>query len=101
MREEDPFANANAKIENLENAAINEVKAGAQDVKNSKIDFSDGKPFIFKIFFLLGAFCNCFMGISLYFIFKDDEKHNWTTTYFLIGSVIGAVYQIVKYIFFS
>ena len=47
MRETDPFAEANAKIENLENAAINEMKAVAQDVKASKINFSDGKPFIF------------------------------------------------------
>ena len=101
MRETDPFAEANAKIENLENAAINEMKAVAQDVKASKINFSDGKPFIFKIFFLLGAFGNCFMGLSLYFIFKDDEKYKWTTNYFLIGSIIGAIYQIVKFIFLS
>ena len=100
MRETDPFAEANAKIEHLENSAINEVKAVAKDVKNSNINFSDDKPFIFKVFFLLGAFCNCFMGISLYFIFKDDEKHKWTTSYFLIGSVLGAIYQVVKFIFF-
>lgn len=100
MREEDTFANANAKIEQLESAAINEVKSIAQDVKASNINFSDGKPFLFKIFFLLGAFCNCFMGISLYFIFKSDEKHSWTSYYFLIGSIIGAIYQIIKFIFF-
>lgn len=100
MRETDPFAEANKKIENLENAAINEMKVVAQDVKASKINFSDGKPFIFKIFFLLGAFGNCFMGLSLYFIFKDDEKYKWTTTYFLIGSIIGAIYSIVRWIFF-
>ena len=76
------------------------MKAVAQDVKASKINFSDGKPFIFKIFFLLGAFGNCFMGLSLYFIFKDDEKYKWTTTYFLIGSIIGAIYSIVRWIFF-
>lgn len=100
MRETDPFAEANAKIEQLENSAINEVKAVAQDVKASKINLFDDKPFIFKIIFLLGAFGNCFMGLSLYFIFKDDEKYKWTTTYFLIGSVVGAIYSIVRWIFF-
>ena len=79
---------------------INEMKAVAKDVKASKINFSDGKPFIFKIFFLLGAFGNCFMGLSLYFIFKDDEKYKWTTNYFLIGSIIGAIYSIVRWLFF-
>lgn len=100
MRETDPFAEANAKIEKLENSAINEVKAVAQDVKASNINFSDDKPFIFKIFFLLGAFSSCLIGLSLYFLFKDDEKYKWTTSYFLIGSVLGAIVTIIKFIFF-
>lgn len=100
MKDNDPFAKANQKIETLESNAINEVKAVVGDVKASNINFSDDKPILFKLVILLGAFSSFCLGFALYFIFKDDEKHKWTSSYFLIGSVLGAIVAIIKFIFF-
>ena len=100
MREDDSLERANAKIEQLENVAVKEVKEYAQEVKQTKIDLYDNKPFIPKIMILIGAFSCCFLSFGLYIIFKEDEQHKWTCPYFLFGSIAGLIYKIVKFCFF-
>lgn len=100
MREDDSLERANAKIEQLENAAVKEVKEYAQEVKQTKIDLYDNKPFIPKVMIFIGAFVSYFLAFGLYIIFKDDEKHKWTCPYFLFGSIAGAIYALVKFCFF-
>lgn len=99
MIENDPLSNANAKIEKLESVASTEIKDYAKEIKKTKLDFMDNKPFIPKIIFLITGFFNYWVGFSLFFIFKTDEKHKWTCNYFLIGSIIGAIYALIKFIF--
>lgn len=100
MREDDSLERANAKIEQLENAAVSEIKEYAQQVKQTKIDLYDNKPFLPKIIILIGAFFSYFLAFGLYIIFKDDEKHKWTCPYFLFGSIAGALFALVKFCFF-
>lgn len=100
MRESDPLGEANAKIEQLENTAVNEIKNYANDVKQTKIDLFDNKPFVPKLLFLVASFFSFLMGISLYFLFKDDDKFKWSCPYFLFGSIAGAIYALVKFCFF-
>ena len=48
MREDDSLEKANAKIEQLENAAVSEIKEYAQQVKQTKID--ETKCFIYLFY---------------------------------------------------
>lgn len=100
MREDDTLERANAKIEQLENAAVSEIKGYAQEVKQTKMNLYDDKPFTAKVVILIGAFASCFLAFGLYVMFKDDEKHKWTCPYFLYGSIAGAIFAVIRFCFF-
>lgn len=49
-------------------------------------------PLCQRLLFLITGFCSPLVGLSLYFIFKDDKSKKWQAEFLQRGSVFGLVF---------
>ena len=72
----------------------NEYKEDFCDLGNTVNN--DDYPIIQKIIFIITGVLNFLIGLSLYFILKDNKKYTWQPSYFLLGAVIGFLISLVE-----
>lgn len=83
----------NEKLEQIEKSTKKELKNYAKDIKETKLNLFDKKPFIQKIIFFATGIESFIIGFALYFMFKDDKK--WQSDYLLYGSTFGLAIELI------